>query len=109
MYTHKRTQAGLSDVVESISSSSQADLTKHIARKGKKCSLLAFSPPSLFSSLSYHKIMLFGRVNPLTDMPILVSSNSSANTDMMSQIWTDGDIVIRLSRKHCGKRRNRSL
>ena len=25
---------------------------------------------------------------------------------MMSKIWTNGDTIIRLSRKHCGKGRN---
>ena len=33
-------------------------------------------------------------------MPILRSSNSAANKDMMSKIWTNGDTIIRLSRKH---------
>ena len=28
--------------------------------------------------------------NPLPDMPILGSSNSAANKDMMSNIWTNG-------------------
>ena len=28
---------------------------------------------------------------------------------MMSEIWTNGDAIIWLSRKHCGKRRNCSL
>ena len=48
-------------------------------------------------------------VNPLPDTPILGSSNSASNKDMMSEIWTNGDTIIRLSRKHCGKRRNCSL
>ena len=39
-------------------------------------------------------------------MPILGSSNSVANKDMMSNTWTNGDTVIWLSRKHCGERRN---
>ena len=34
---------------------------------------------------------------PLPDMPILDSSNSTANKNMMSKIWTNGDTVIRLS------------
>ena len=42
-------------------------------------------------------------------MPILGSSISAANKDMMSKIWTNGDTIFRLSRKHCGKRRNCSL
>ena len=49
------------------------------------------------------------RFNPLSDMPILGSSNSTANKDTISKIWTNGDIVIWLSWKHCGKRRNCSL
>ena len=32
--------------------------------------------------------------NPLPDMPILGSSNSAANKDMMSKIWTHGDKII---------------
>ena len=44
--------------------------------------------------------------NPLPHMPILGSSNSAANKDMMSKILTNGDTIFRLDRKHCGKRRN---
>ena len=50
-----------------------------------------------------------GSLNPLPDMPGLSSSNSAANEDMMSKLWTNGDTFILLSRKHCGKRRNCSL
>ena len=32
--------------------------------------------------------------NPLPHMPILNSSNSAANKDIMSKIWTNGDTVI---------------
>ena len=32
--------------------------------------------------------------NPLPDVPILGSSNSAANKDMMSKTWTKGDTVI---------------
>ena len=39
-------------------------------------------------------------------MPVLGSSNSAADKDIMSKIWTTGDTLISLSRKHCGKRRN---
>ena len=43
-------------------------------------------------------------------MPILGFSNTAANKDMMSKVYTNGNtIIIRLSRKHCGKRRNCSL
>ena len=42
-------------------------------------------------------------------MPFLGSSNSAANIDMMSKILTNGDTILWLSRKHCGKRRNCSL
>ena len=35
-------------------------------------------------------------VNPLPDMPILGSTNSTANKDMMSKIWKNGDTVIRV-------------
>ena len=39
-------------------------------------------------------------------MPILGSSNSAAMKDMAAKIWTHGDMINFLSRKHCGKRRN---
>ena len=32
--------------------------------------------------------------NPLSDMPILGSSNSAANKDMISKIWTNGYTII---------------
>ena len=41
-------------------------------------------------------------LNPLPDMLI------SANKDVMSKTWTNGDTIIWLSRKRCGKRRNYS-
>ena len=49
--------------------------------------------------------------NPLPVMPILGSSNSAANKDLMTKIGTNGDTITSfcLSRKHCGKRRNCSL
>ena len=33
-------------------------------------------------------------MNPLPDMPILGSSNSAANKDMMLKTWTNADTVI---------------
>ena len=42
-------------------------------------------------------------------MPILGSSNSAANKDMMSNKLTNWNTIFKLSRKHCGKRRNCSL
>ena len=33
-------------------------------------------------------------LNPLPDIPILSSSNSTANNDMMSKIWTNLDTII---------------
>ena len=33
-------------------------------------------------------------LNPLPHMPILGSSNSAANKDMKSKIWTNGDTII---------------
>ena len=41
--------------------------------------------------------------NPLPKMRILGFTNSAAKKDMMSKIWTNGDTIIWLSRKHCGK------
>ena len=52
------------------------------------------------------KLKLF---NTSTHMPIFGSSNSAANKDMMAKMLTNGYIIICLSRKHCGKRRNCSL
>ena len=48
-------------------------------------------------------------LNYLPHMPILGSSNSVANKDMMSKILTNGDTIFWWSRKHCGRRRNCSL
>ena len=48
-------------------------------------------------------------INPLPLMPILGSASSAENKDMMSKKWTYGDRIIRLSRKHCGNRRNCKL
>ena len=42
--------------------------------------------------------------NPKLHIPTLGSSNSAANTSMMSKIWTNGDTVICLSRNIVGKR-----
>ena len=41
-------------------------------------------------------------VNPLPLMSVLDSSNSAANKYTMSKKWTNGNIIIFLSRKHCG-------
>ena len=38
-----------------------------------------------------HRVQL---VIPLPDMPILGSSDSAANKDMMSKIWTNIDTII---------------
>ena len=43
----------------------------------------------LFPTMFY-KAISFTVVNPLPDMPILGFSNSAANKDMMSKIWTNG-------------------
>ena len=32
--------------------------------------------------------------NPLPDAPILGSTSSAANKDVMSKIWTNGDTII---------------
>ena len=49
------------------------------------------------------------QVHSVPDTPILGSSDSAANKDTISKTWTNGDTIISLSRKHCGKRRNCSL
>ena len=48
-------------------------------------------------------------VNLSPDMPVLGSSSSVANQDMIAKIKMNGDRIICLSRKLCGKRRNCSL
>ena len=48
------------------------------------CQQFFFSPP-------HRKIPLF---NPLPDVSILSSSSSTANKDMKSKIWTNGDTII---------------
>ena len=45
-------------------------------------------------SPSIHKSTDSGILIPLPDMPILGSSSSTANKDMMSKVWTNGDTVI---------------
>ena len=43
----------------------------------------------------YQHFLLFQQLfNPLLDMPILVSSNSSANKDVVSKEWTNGDTIV---------------
>ena len=37
---------------------------------------------------------IFSDVNPLPHLPISGSTNSEANKDMMSKIWTNGDTII---------------
>ena len=54
-------------------------------------------------------MMFFLHVNPLPDIPILGSSNSAPNKDKRSKTWTNGNTIICLSRKHCGKRRSCSF
>ena len=41
-------------------------------------------------------ILLFGKefFNPLPHMPILASSNSATNKDMMSETWTNENTII---------------
>ena len=64
---------------------------------------------AIFFSSERSKIVVWERVNPLPHMPIFGFSNLAENKDMTSEIWTNEDIVIRLSRKHCVKRRNCSF
>ena len=73
-------------------------------------SIFSFSY-NVFESCLFQRLGSFSSYifNPLPDMQILGSSNSVANKDIMSKIWTNGDTLISLSRKHCVKRRNCSL
>ena len=45
------------------------------------------------SALNFDSSKFFIFFNPLPDIPILDSSNSEANKDMMPKIWTNGDTV----------------
>ena len=81
------------------------DRIENIVYKGENAGsqhFLLFPQYFLKSSLSES-------FNPLPDTPILGSSSSATNRDMMAKIWINGDSIICLSRKHCGKRRNCSL
>ena len=40
------------------------------------------------------RLHAYRSINPLPDLPILDSSNSGANKDIMSKMWTNGDTVI---------------
>ena len=40
------------------------------------------------------EVALISYINPLSDMPIIGLSNSAANKDMMSKIWTNVDTII---------------
>ena len=54
---------------------------------------------SLDICCSMCKITSFLSVNPLPHMPILGSSNSAANKDMMSKILTNGDTIFLIELK----------
>ena len=59
---------------------------------------------SIFSQ-SHNEGLMFNRVLFKLLMLILGSSYSAATKDMMAKMRTNGDTVVCLSRKHCGKRR----
>ena len=42
-------------------------------------------------------------INPLPHMPIMGSSNPTANKDMISKLWTNEDTIILFSKKHWGQ------
>ena len=85
----------------------------------KKCILFSEAikeiNPLVYSLESKKKCLIFFICQPyilvihLPHMPILGSSNSAANKDVISKILTNGDTVFWWSRKPCGKRRNCSL
>ena len=50
--------------------------------------------------------MIMFSFNPLPDCPILGPSNQVENKDIMAKMWINGNTIIGISRKHCGKRRN---
>ena len=47
--------------------------------------------------------MMISVFKPLPHMPILGSSISAVNKDMMSKVWTNRDTIIWLGRNHGGK------
>ena len=49
--------------------------------------------------LSSFKSSLPNNLKPLPDMPILGSSDSAANKDMVAKMWINGDTINCLSRK----------
>ena len=59
--------------------------------------------------MPFTKAFADDKFNPSPGMPILDSSSSAANKDMMAKTRTNEDTIICLSRKHCRKRRNCSL
>ena len=83
---------------------------KYIGRVGDRTSDHLLQRPARYR-LSYTGSTIRPRIlfNLSPDMPVLDSFSLAANKDMMEKIWTNGDTVICLSRKHCGKRRNCSL
>ena len=74
---------------------------KHCEKRWN-CSKWAISP---FSTNVFYVICILKSFNPLPYMPILGSSNSAANKDMMSKILTNGNTNFWLSRTHYGKRK----
>ena len=81
-------------------------MLRNLYQPWRKILLKTFSPFPVMSSILPKQILIF---NPLPHMPILGSSNSAANKDMTSKTWTNGNTIVRLSRKHSGKRRNCSF
>ena len=64
---------------------------------------------SIQYKMLFVRLHVYRSINPVSHMKILGSTNSAANRDRMSKIWINGDTIIWLGRKHCGKRRNCSL
>ena len=50
--------------------------------------------PTAFFFLIDCRTNHFIKFNPLPDMPILGSTNSAANKNIVSKIWTNGDTII---------------
>ena len=43
---------------------------------------------------AFFQLFQSDKFNPLPDIPILGSSNSTSNKYMISKIWTNGDTII---------------
>ena len=68
----------------------------HLCKAGKNHHINEFHSSNRLrvKTMSFFcKVFFAGGVNHLPRMPILNSSSSAANKDMMAKIWTNGDTI----------------